>query len=82
MISRYRYVEHMDSDTCDHVWPKSAGGHDAPGNFALMHKKCNGLKGRRPPTMEERERLKVINEKLGWPDVTPEVTSPGFERAE
>ena len=67
MLSRYRYPEHPDSDTCDHVWPRASGGPDSPGNFALMHRKCNSNKGRRLPTAEEMERLRVTNSKLGWP---------------
>lgn len=75
MLSRWRYVDHRDSDTCDHVWPKGYGGHDQPGNLTLTHKKCNGSKGSRFPTRAELGRLKVLNDKLGWPDRTPVIAA-------
>ena len=73
MLPRYRYPEHADRDTCDHVWPRALGGADIPGNFALMHSKCNAEKDRKVPTPRERLALRAINLKLGWPDCSPEL---------
>lgn len=67
MVSRYRYETSGDRDTLDHLWPKSLGGRDGPGNFGLMHHKCNAAKASRLPNAAELERLGQLNAALGWP---------------
>lgn len=52
-----------DSSSREHVRPKSAG-HDLKDNWLVAHKKCNELKGSRPPTACELLFLDVVNEIL------------------
>lgn len=65
--SRFRFPNHPESDTIDHVFPQGWRGLDQPGNYALMHQRCNGEKGSRPPNLGEVIGLHEINQRLGWP---------------
>lgn len=67
MLSAYRYPQHADRWTIDHVWPRGAGGYDGPGNYAMMHSRCNNRKADRFPSRALMDKLEDLNARLGWP---------------
>lgn len=69
MLPHRRHRGHRYRDTLEHVWPRALGGVDWPGNLALACDQCNNRKGERGPTSEQLDRLRQLNEVLGWPTV-------------
>lgn len=51
------------SFTKDHVKPRCKGN-KLNGNTVLCHSLCNGLKGQREPTTEEKARFKALYSKI------------------
>ena len=53
--------------TIDHVWPRSLGGFDGPGNLVMTHRRCNVRKAARLPTGCEIIQLAAICAQLNLP---------------
>ena len=63
-MSRGLKPDNPDAPTIDHVMPLGFGGLDAPGNWTVIHRKCNARKGARPANGCERIWAQVNGAKL------------------